>query len=170
MLVNTSGQTTGTMDKMAVHRAGALHRAFSVFLFNQQGQLLLQQRAFDKYHSGGLWTNTCCSHPGLGEPVTEAAHRRLREEMGMVSELTEVFQFIYRHEFDNGLIEHEYDHVFIGTADDEPIPNPAEVACFRYVDLDSLLSDIASQPEQYTAWLKISLERVLEYYQQIYCL
>src|SRR4051794_281839 len=101
------------MEKMEVHRSGTLHRAFSVFIFNGKGQLLLQQRALDKYHSGGLWTNTCCSHPRVGELTPDAAHRRLQEEMGMDCELTELFQFSYRHEFGNGLIENEYDHVFI---------------------------------------------------------
>src|ERR1700712_632794 len=132
MIVNADGQTTGTMDKMAAHRSGTMHRAFSVFIFNSKGQLLLQQRALDKYHSGGLWTNTCCSHPRLGEFNIDAAHRRLREEMGMDCELTELFQFSYRHEFDNGLIENEYDHVFMGINDELPLPNPAEVAGFRY--------------------------------------
>lgn len=118
MIVNTSGQTIGTMDKMAAHKSGTMHRAFSVFIFNSKGQLLLQQRAFDKYHSGGLWTNTCCSHPKLGEFTLDAAHRRLQEEMGMDCELTELFQFSYRHEFENGLIENEYDHVFMGISDE----------------------------------------------------
>ena len=167
MLVNTSGQVIGTMDKMAAHKKGALHRAFSVFIFNSKGQLLLQQRAFDKYHSGGLWTNTCCSHPRLGEMTIDAAHRRLKEEMGLESGLTELFQFSYRHEFENGLIEHEYDHVFIGISDQIPEPDPDEVAGFKYMDADLLVFELIEQPDEYTAWFKICLERVLESYYQI---
>lgn len=167
MIVNTSGRTIGTMDKMAAHKSGMLHRAFSVFVFNSKGQLLLQQRAFDKYHSGGLWTNTCCSHPKLGEFTLDAAHRRLQEEMGMDCELTELFQFSYRHEFENGLIENEYDHVFMGVSDELPLPNPAEVAGFKYMDTDLLLFELFEQPDQYTAWFKICLEQLLEIYYQI---
>lgn len=167
MIVNTSGRTIGTMDKMAAHKSGKLHRAFSVFVFNSKGQLLLQQRAFDKYHSGGLWTNTCCSHPKLGEFTLDAAHRRLQEEMGMDCELTELFQFSYRHEFENGLIENEYDHVFMGISDELPLPNPAEVAGFKYMDTDLLLFELFEQPDQYTAWFKICLEQLLEIYYQI---
>jgi len=167
MIVNASGQTIGTMDKMAAHRSGTLHRAFSVFIFNSKGQLLLQQRALDKYHSGGLWTNTCCSHPKLGEFTLDAAHRRLQEEMGIHCELTELFQFSYRHEFDNGLIENEYDHVFMGISDELPLPNPAEVAGFRYVETDLLLFELFEQPDIYTPWFKICLEMVLEIYYQI---
>jgi isopentenyl-diphosphate delta-isomerase len=167
MIVNSSGQTIGTMDKMAAHSSGTLHRAFSVFIFNSKGQLLLQQRALDKYHSGGLWTNTCCSHPKLGEFTLDAAHRRLQEEMGMDCELTELFQFSYRHEFDNGLIENEYDHVFMGISDELPLPNPAEVADFKYMDPDLLLFELVEQPGGFTAWFKICLEKVLEIYYQI---
>ena len=167
MIVNANGGAIGTMDKMAAHRSGTLHRAFSVFIFNSKGQLLLQQRALDKYHSGGLWTNTCCSHPKLGEFTLNAAHRRLQEEMGMDCELTELFQFSYRHEFENGLIENEYDHVFMGISDDLPLPNAAEVAGFRYMDADLLLFELSEQPDQYTPWFKICLERVLEHYYQI---
>ncbi|AMR33962.1 isopentenyl-diphosphate delta-isomerase [Mucilaginibacter sp. PAMC 26640] len=165
-IVNTSGGAIGTMDKLAAHRKGALHRAFSIFIFNSNGQLLLQQRAFDKYHSGGLWTNTCCSHPRSGEQTIQAAHRRLREEMGMECELSELFQFTYRHEFDDGLIEHEYDHVFMGISDQLPSPNPAEVADFKYMETDLLLFELFEQPDTYTAWFKICLEQVLEIYYQ----
>lgn len=167
MIVDPDGQTRGTMDKMAAHRLGVQHRAFSVFVFNSKGQLLLQQRALDKYHSGGLWTNTCCSHPRLGEKTLAAADRRLQEEMGMTCELTELFQFSYRHEFENGLIENEYDHVFIGISDDLPLSNPTEVAGFKYIDTDLLILEINEHPEHYTAWFKICLEQVLEFYYQI---
>jgi len=167
MTVNAAGQATGTMDKMAAHTSGTLHRAFSVFIFNSRGQLLLQQRAMDKYHSGGLWTNTCCSHPRLGEMNLDAAHRRLIEEMGMDCELTELFQFSYRHEFDNGLIEHEYDHVFIGISNHAPQPNPAEVADYKYMDTDVLVFELIEHPDKYTAWFKICLDQVIESYYQI---
>lgn len=166
MIVNTNGVAIGTMDKMAAHRSGMLHRAFSVFIFNSKGQLLLQQRALDKYHSGGLWTNTCCSHPRLGEFTLDAAHRRLKEEMGMGCELNELFQFSYRHEFDNGLIENEYDHVFMGISDELPLPDSTEVAGYRYMDTDVLLAEILAQPDHYTSWFKICLEKVLEIYYQ----
>ena len=166
MIVDQNGRPLGTMDKLAAHQSGTLHRAFSVFVFNAKGQLLLQQRAFDKYHSGGLWTNTCCSHPYLGELVVDAAHRRLREEMGMDCELTELFQFTYRHEFENGLTEHEFDHVFIGISDQEPQPNPAEVAAVKYMDTDELMLELAGQPDRYTAWFKLCLDRVVESYHQ----
>jgi isopentenyl-diphosphate delta-isomerase len=167
MIVNAVGQAIGTMDKMAAHKTGTLHRAFSVFIFNSKGQLLLQQRAFDKYHSGGLWTNTCCSHPRLGEMNIDAAHRRLNEEMGMDCGLIELFQFSYRHEFENGLIEHEYDHVFMGVSDQLPLPDPAEVADFKYMDTDLLMFELFEQPDEYTAWFKICLDQVLERYYQI---
>ncbi|ASU36689.1 isopentenyl-diphosphate Delta-isomerase [Mucilaginibacter xinganensis] len=167
MIVNADGQAWGTMDKMAAHVTGTLHRAFSVFIFNSKGQLLLQQRALDKYHSGGLWTNTCCSHPRLGETTPDAAHRRLKEEMGMDCELTELFQFTYRHEFDNGLIEHEYDHVFIGKSDTLPQPDPAEVAGFKYMDTDLLVLELIERPNEYTAWFKLCLDKVIESYHQI---
>ena len=167
MIVNTGGQAIGTMDKMAAHRSGVLHRAFSVFIFNSKGQLLLQQRALDKYHSGGLWTNTCCSHPRPGEETLSAAIRRLHEEMGMNCPLTELFQFSYRHEFENGLIENEYDHVFIGKSDQLPQPNPGEVAGFRYLDAELLIFELEEQPDLYTPWFKICFEQVLERYHQI---
>jgi isopentenyl-diphosphate delta-isomerase len=167
MIVNANGRALGTMDKMAAHKSGTMHRAFSVFIFNSQGQLLLQQRALDKYHSGGLWTNTCCSHPRLGEMTIDAAHRRLQEEMGMECDLTELFQFTYRHEFENGLIENEYDHVFMGISDELPLPNPAEAAGYRFMDIDLLNFELAEQPDQYTAWFKICLEQVLDIYYQI---
>lgn len=167
MIVNTDGQTIGTMDKMAAHRSGTMHRAFSVFIFNSKGQLLLQQRAWDKYHSGGLWTNTCCSHPRLGEFSQDAAHRRLQEEMGIDCELTGLFRFSYRHEFENGLIENEYDHVFLGITDDLPLPNSVEVAGFRYMDTDLLLLELTERPDEFTAWFKICLGKVLEFYYQI---
>lgn len=168
ILVDLHDQMIGTMDKMAVHRKGALHRAFSVFLFNSQGQLLLQQRASEKYHSGGLWTNTCCGHPRPGEQTLGAAGRRLREELGLTCELEELFHFVYRHEFDNGLTEHEYDHVVIGFSDELPDPDPAEVADFSYLQPDELTADLRLRPEKYTAWLNICFNQVLSTYKQNY--
>ncbi|PWK79254.1 isopentenyl-diphosphate delta-isomerase [Mucilaginibacter oryzae] len=167
IIVNADGQSIGAMEKMEAHRSGTLHRAFSVFIFNSKGRLLLQQRALDKYHSAGLWTNTCCSHPRFGESTPDAAHRRLREEMGVDCELTELFAFSYRHEFDNGLIENEYDHVFLGITDDLPLPDPAEVACFRYLSVDELALELSERPDEFTAWFKICVEKVLEIYYQI---
>lgn len=167
ILVNGNGQSIGTMEKMEAHVSGTLHRAFSVFIYNSKGQLLLQQRALDKYHSAGLWTNNCCSHPWPGETTLDAAHRRLEEEMGMRCELTELFQFSYRHEFENGLIENEYDHVFIGISDQLPVPNPDEVAGYKFIDTDLLISEIAAQSDIFTPWFRICLDQVLKMYYQI---
>jgi len=167
ILVDTGGQAIGIMDKLEAHQNGNLHLAFSVFIFNSKGQLLLQQRALDKYHSGGLWTNTCCSHPRAGETIIDAGRRRLKEEMGMETELTELFQFSYRHEFENGLIEHEYDHVLIGISDQLPEPDPDEVADFRYMNTGTLVLNLMAQPDIYTPWFRICLDRVLKNYHQM---
>src|SRR5687768_14206462 len=133
ILVNEQDEPVGTMEKLEAHQKGLLHRAFSVFVVNKNGEMLLQQRAQDKYHSGGLWTNTCCSHPLPGENVLDASHRRLMEEMGFDCPLREIFSFTYRAEFDNGLTEHEFDHVFFGEYDGEVIPDTAEVQATRYL-------------------------------------
>lgn len=167
VLVTTEDQPIGVMDKLEAHEKGVLHRAFSVFVFNDQGQLLLQQRAMEKYHSPGLWTNTCCSHQRSGETTEEAAHRRLVEEMGFDCTLTKAFEFVYRAEFDNGLTEHEYDHVLIGTYNDSPEPDPAEVGGWQYVDTDDLVKKINAQPEQYTEWFKIALPQLLSHMQDL---
>lgn len=156
------------MEKMEAHRLGVLHRAFSVFIFNKKGQLLLQQRAFDKYHSGGKWTNTCCSHPNPGEETLEAAHRRLNEEMGMECTLRYAFNFIYRAGFEDGLSEHEFDHVFWGISADNPVPEPKEVAAFKFMSMDDLAADIESNPARYTEWLKICFDRVIEVHEQLF--
>ncbi len=163
ILVDADGSPIGSAEKMAAHREGRLHRAFSVFILNAAGQMLLQQRASDKYHSGGLWSNACCSHPRPGESVLDAAHRRLQEELGVDCPLDEVFRFTYRAALDNDLTEHEYDHVLIGTCDAQPAPNPQEVAGWRWVDLPELLHDIHHNPQRYTVWFKIVLERVVGY-------
>nr|WP_199156193.1 isopentenyl-diphosphate Delta-isomerase [Pedobacter sp. ASV2] len=167
ILVNKFDEPQGSMEKMEAHQKGLLHRAFSIFIFNSKNELLLQQRAKDKYHSAGLWTNTCCSHPRLGESNIEAAKRRLREEMGMECVLTEAFSFIYKAPLENGLIENEFDYVFFGISDDLPIVNPNEVQCYRYMNLKVLQNDINKQPQLYTSWLKICLNEVVEHYLDI---
>jgi isopentenyl-diphosphate delta-isomerase len=154
ILVDSNDQTIGTAEKMAVHRQGLLHRAFSIFVTNSQGQLLLQQRAFHKYHSGGLWTNTCCSHPRPHETVLSAAHRRLQEEMGFTCPLQELFAFTYRAELEDGLIEFEYDHVIVGQSDTEPAPNPDEVANWQWIDPAHLAIQMEQHPELFTFWLR----------------
>jgi isopentenyl-diphosphate delta-isomerase len=160
ILVDRNDSETGSGEKMDVHRNGQLHRAFSIFVFNSRGETLLQQRAEGKYHSAGLWTNTCCSHPRTGESLEEAVHRRLKEEMGFDCNLREAFSFIYRSEFGNGLTEHEFDHVFVGRFDGIPSPDKSEVSSFRWVGLEELIADIKNSPEKYTYWLKDCIGRV----------
>jgi isopentenyl-diphosphate delta-isomerase len=151
------------MGKMDAHRfGGTLHRAFSIFIFNTKGKMLLQQRAISKYHSGGLFTNTCCSHPHPNEDVLSAANRRLQEEMGMNCDLKEIFSFEYRAALDHDLTEWELDHVFIGECDDIPRVNILEVESYKYVDVEWLLRDLASNPNRYTEWFKASIEKVIE--------
>ena len=162
VLVNEADEELGTMEKMEAHEKGILHRAFSVFLFNDEGEMLLQQRAFEKYHSGGLWTNTCCSHPRPNENTKNAAIRRLVEEMGIEAEIEEVFSFTYKAELDKGMIEHELDHVFFGSFSGELTPNPEEVADYRYVSREILLDELRRNPEKFTEWFKIALPEVLK--------
>ncbi len=161
VLVDEYDNEIGVAGKTEAHEKGLLHRAFSVFVFNSTGELLLQQRAEAKYHSPNLWTNTCCSHPRLNETVQEAASRRLVEEMGMRCKLTKTFSFVYRAELENGLIEHEFDHVFIGITDDLPQINLEEVSDFRYQPLESITQQLLDQPEQFTAWFRICWSTVL---------
>ncbi len=153
VLVNEQDQALGTMDKLEAHRRGTLHRAFSIFLFDEKGRLLLQRRALEKYHSGGLWTNTCCSHPRPGETVDQAAVRRLREEMGMTAALERRFTFIYKADVGQGLVEHELDHVLFGQTTGTPVPDPAEVMEWRFAQLDELGAEMRASPEKFTAWL-----------------
>jgi len=155
ILVNEKDEPIGLMNKMEAHEKALLHRAFSVFVFNDQGELLLQQRAAEKYHSPLLWANTCCSHQRDGESNIEAGKRRLEEEMGFVCTLKETFSFIYKAPFDNGLTEHELDHVMIGTYNDKPKINPDEVAAYKWMSLQDIKSDINLEPEIYTEWFKI---------------
>jgi len=155
ILVDEQDNPIGLMEKIEAHEKALLHRAFSVFIFNDKKELMLQQRAADKYHSPLLWTNTCCSHQRDGETNLEAGKRRLQEEMGFVSELTEVFSFIYKAPFDNGLTEHELDHVMIGSFNDEPNINKEEAASYKWMTLQAVKKDIEDTPEIYTAWFKI---------------
>ncbi|MCG8575297.1 MAG: isopentenyl-diphosphate Delta-isomerase [Flavobacteriales bacterium] len=163
ILVDRDDNAIGTMEKMEAHEKGLLHRAFSVFIFNSKGQLLLQRRADTKYHSGGLWTNSCCSHPRKGETVQEAAARRVEEELGIEVNSEQLFSFIYKAELDNNLIEHELDHVLIGNYENAPVPNAEEVMEWKYADMDFIQKDIQEQPDLYTAWFKIILEKYLEH-------
>ncbi|MCA6503311.1 MAG: isopentenyl-diphosphate Delta-isomerase [Pseudanabaena sp.] len=161
ILVDTSDRQIGTAEKLQAHRDGLLHRAFSIFVLNSQDQLLLQKRAKHKYHSGGLWTNTCCSHPRDEEPNLIAAHRRLQEEMGFDCELQELFSFVYRAELDHNLIEYEFDHVFVGYSDREPVLNPEEAEDWKWIDLAVLQADIRKHPETYTYWLRDCCDRLV---------
>ena len=162
LLVNERDEPVGTMGKLRAHQEGALHRAFSVFLFDDAGRLLLQRRAAGKYHSPGLWTNTCCSHPRPDEAVADAARRRLMEEMGIDTAVEHRFSFLYRAGFENGLIEHELDHVFFGRWNGDARPNPDEVDEWTYIHLDELDAELTRHPERYTAWLRICWEQVRE--------
>ncbi len=163
ILVDENDREMGVLEKMEAHRNPVLHRAISVFIINTKGEWLLQQRAFDKYHSRGLWTNACCSHPRPGERNVEAAKRRLREEMGMEAELTELFHFIYREQLENGLTEYELDHVFVGISDELPRINIDEVHHYKYVTYRELKKDIEKNPGSYTVWFLKIVDRVNEY-------
>jgi len=159
ILVNEHDQPIGLMPKMEAHEKALLHRAFSVFVFNDKKELMLQQRALTKYHSPGLWTNTCCSHQREGESNIQAGKRRLQEEMGFVTELKETMSFIYKAPFDNGLTEHEFDHILVGNYNEAPLINADEVASWKWMLLDDVKADIAKQPELYTAWFKIIFDK-----------
>lgn len=161
ILVDENDVATGTMEKMDAHRKGMLHRAFSVFIFNSSGQALLQRRAGGKYHSAGLWTNTCCSHPLPGENVADAANRRLMEEMGLSCQLTSLFSFQYRAQVSD-LIENEMDHVFFGITDQMPLPNEEEADGFKYESPSQILSDMDRNPGAYTVWFRIAFQKVLD--------
>lgn len=160
ILVDENDTELGKMEKLQAHITGALHRAVSVFIFNGGGQLLLQKRAAGKYHSPGKWSNTCCTHPRPGETNANAAQRRLFEEMGINCKLIAWCDLLYRTEFDNGLIEHEYDHIFIGVTNVSPVLNPAEVEAYQYVELDSLKQLIQQYPKRYTPWLSLCIEKI----------
>lgn len=159
ILVNENDEPIGSMEKLEAHQKALLHRAFSIFIFNSEGKLLLQQRAFDKYHTPGLWANTCCSHPFPGEVTKEAAIRRLKEEMGIQVDLKYVTKFQYKAVFDNQLTEHEIDHVFVGYSDELPKINKEEVNDFLYIEMNDLITDVNQYPEKYTPWFKIILQQ-----------
>ena len=161
ILVDERDIAIGVMEKMEAHRKGALHRAFSIFLFNGKGEMLLQRRALAKYHSPGLWTNTCCSHPMQGESIEVAADRRLREEMGMTCTMYKAFDFIYKAELENDLIEHEFDHVLFGTTNEPPVINPEEVSEWKWIPVYDVYIDVQLNPARYTEWFKIALPEVM---------
>jgi isopentenyl-diphosphate Delta-isomerase len=160
VLVDEQDKELGTMEKLQAHREGKLHRAISVFIFNSEKKLLLQKRADGKYHSAGLWTNTCCSHPRPEESPEDAATRRLQEEMGMTCKLNHVFSFTYSAAFDNNLSEYEFDHVFFGISDDAPKPHPDEVSEWKYKGMDEIEKHLKENPEQFSAWFKLIFPRV----------
>ncbi|WP_299103258.1 isopentenyl-diphosphate Delta-isomerase [uncultured Winogradskyella sp.] len=163
ILVDENDNQIGLMPKMEAHEKALLHRAFSVFVFNDKNELMLQQRAAHKYHSPELWTNTCCSHQRNGETNLEAGKRRLQEEMGFVTNLEEKTSFIYKAPFDNGLTEHEYDHVMVGYYNDEPSVNDEEVMAWKWMKLDAVKLDMIENPQVYTAWFKIIFEKFYEF-------
>lgn len=163
ILVNENDEQIGLMPKMEAHKKALLHRAFSVFIFNDKNELMLQQRALSKYHSPGLWTNTCCSHQREGETNIEAGKRRLMEEMGFVVDLQDSISFIYKAPFDNGLTEHEYDHVLLGKYNEKPTINPDEVASWKWMPLEEVKADISLHPELYTAWFKVIFDKFYEH-------
>ncbi len=163
ILVDEQDQAIGKMEKQQAHVEGVLHRAFSIFIFNSKKELLLQKRASSKYHCGGLWSNTCCSHPRENEAVLDAANRRLLEEMGMQCNLTSIFAFVYKAAFENGLTEHEYDHVFFGESNEIPSINSEEVDDYRFVGMKELQLEIQEHPQNFTPWFLIALDRVNEF-------
>jgi isopentenyl-diphosphate delta-isomerase len=162
ILVDETDQPLGTMEKMEAHRRAVLHRAFSVFIFNSRGEMLLQQRAEEKYHSAGLWTNACCSHPRPGEDTRAAALRRLREELGFTTDLFKLFEFTYRTAYDNGLTEFEFDHVFVGTYDQEISPDQTEVSDYRYRSMPEIEAELKSAPETYSSWFQLAFPLLKE--------
>lgn len=166
ILVNEQDEVLGSMEKMEAHQKGVLHRAFSVFI-HQQGKILLQQRSLSKYHSRGLWTNTCCSHPRLNESLADAGSRRLKEEMGIDCPVKPAFHFIYRAQLDSGLIENELDHVLFGSYQGLISPNPDEVMDYKWMDWNELKADITAHPERYTAWLQILIADYKHQFEEI---
>lgn len=163
VLVNEKDEPLGIMEKIEAHRKAALHRAFSVFIFNEKGEMLLQKRAAKKYHSGGLWTNACCSHPRPGEETVDAAQRRLFQEMGFTTSLKKIFDFIYKAEVDNGLTEFELDHVLAGEFNGAISPDPEEVSNFCYKSLQDIRQSLRSHPQKYTAWFQIAFPKMEEW-------
>lgn len=165
VLVDLNDDVVGSMEKLEAHRQGLLHRAFSVFIFKSSGEMLLQQRALDKYHSPGLWTNACCSHPAMGEDTIGAAKRRLVEELGFLCDLVEIGSFVYRANFDNGLTEHEFDHVYVGYFDGEIDLNRQEVEAVKWITIKALDADLVKRKDDYTYWFQIAYPLVKEWLQ-----
>ncbi len=168
ILVDEKDQQHGSIEKMEAHQKGLLHRAFSVFIFNSKGELLLQQRALDKYHSGGLWTNACCSHPKPGEETFDAANRRLNEEMGFNIPLQKIFDFVYKAEFENGLKEYEFDHVFVGEYNGKIRFNNEEVMDHSYKDMEWIRQSLRLNPEKYTAWFHLAFPKIEDWWNHQY--
>jgi isopentenyl-diphosphate delta-isomerase len=166
ILVNSNDEPIGLMPKMEAHEKAVLHRAFSVFVVNDKNELMLQQRAIEKYHSPGLWTNTCCSHQRDGEGNIEAGLRRLDEEMGFTTPLEYLFNFIYKAPFDNGLTEHELDHVMLGRYEGNPVINPEEVASWKWMNIEEINSDLKNNPDSYTVWFAIIFDRFYNHLNQ----
>ncbi|NCI45397.1 isopentenyl-diphosphate Delta-isomerase [Sediminibacterium soli] len=166
ILVDEQDNAIGAMEKMEAHRNGSLHRAFSVFVFNGSNEMLLQKRAVGKYHSGGLWTNSCCSHPKPGEATAEAAARRLREEMGFTVPLQPVFSFVYRADFENGLTEHEYDHVLAGFYNGPVDPDPQEVGGYAWWTMTQVENRLQQSPDCFTAWFRIAFPKIRGWWEQ----
>ena len=166
ILVNEQDEQVGQMEKMEAHYKAALHRAFSVFIFNEKGEMLLQQRATSKYHSGGLWTNACCSHPRPTEETNAAALRRLNEELGFTTTIEKVFDFIYQAPFENGLTEHEFDHVYVGDFQGKILPNPDEVKDYCFKSMDEINETLINHSNKYTAWFHIAFPKVYEWWQK----
>lgn len=166
ILVNEKDEQVGLMPKLEAHEKALLHRAFSVFVFNKNNELMIQQRALGKYHSPGLWTNTCCSHQREGETNIQAGKRRLMEEMGFSTELKDTVSFIYKAPFDNGLTEHEFDHILVGYYDEAPHLNPEEVHAWKWMGLEDLKQDMQGNPELYTEWFKIIFDNYYNYIKQ----
>ena len=160
ILVDENDGQVGTMEKMEAHIKAVLHRAFSVFIFNYRGEMLLQQRAINKYHSGGLWTNACCSHPRPGEETLTAAERRLHEELGFSTKLDKIFDFTYNAPFDNGLTEYEFDHVFVGTFAGSISPDPHEVKDYCFKSMSEIAESLAVHPKKYTAWFHLAFPKI----------
>ena len=169
VLVDYQDNEIGKMEKLEAHEKGLLHRAFSIFLFNSKGEMLIQQRALSKYHSPGLWTNACCSHPAPNESIIQAGNRRLKEELGLSTELVEAFNFEYRETFENNLTEHELDHVLVGYSEQNPILNKEEAKDYRWITWANLLEEIELSPENFTIWFKIILTKHIEKLQKELC-
>ena len=162
ILVDQFDNAIDTTEKLSAHESPKLHRAFSIFIYHE-GKLLIQQRAHDKYHAGGMWANTCCSHPRPGEDLNAATERRLLEEVGITAQLEEIFSFIYFYKFDNGLYEYEYDHVFIGSYNGEFSPNPEEINTLEWIKAEDLLEDLLVSPEKYAPWFIAAAPRVIDH-------